>query len=83
MSQSNNVGRTTPGDFPVGSLESRAAVRAMLDTRHGLESKPIIYRAPWVGQLGARKQCELYDYETGLLISATCDPGATTDDGGM
>ena len=26
---------------------------------------------------------ELYDYETGLLISATCDPGATTDDGGM
>ena len=26
---------------------------------------------------------ELYDYETGLLLSATCDPGATTDDGGI
>jgi hypothetical protein len=79
MTEAQSVVR--PGDFPVSSLESRAAARAMLQTRHGMQSRPLIYRAPWVGQPGAREQCQLYDYETGLPVPATCDLGGATTDG--
>jgi hypothetical protein len=72
-----------PEDFPIGSLASRAAARAMLQARSGMQSAPLIFRVPWVGRPGACEQCQLYDYETGLPIPATCDLGATTDDGGM
>ena len=72
-----------PGDFPIGSLASRAAARAMLQAGSVMQSEPLIFRAPWAGRPGAGEQCQLYDYETVLPIPATCDLGATTDDGGM
>ena len=81
MSRSDNMGRSRPGDFPVGSLESRAATRAMLQTRYGIQSKPIIFRASWVGRPEGHENCVIYDYQTGLPISATYDPGVTTEEG--
>jgi hypothetical protein len=66
-------GRARPGDFPLGSLESRAATWAVLQARQGMQSKPLIYRAPWVGCREEFEHAEVFDYATGLRIPTTCD----------
>ncbi len=53
----------------------------MLEARYGIQSKPIIFRASWVGRPEGHENCVIYDYQTGLPISATYDPGVTTEEG--
>lgn len=43
----------------------------MLEARRA--SEPLIFRVPWVGQPEAHKDCEIFDYETGLRIDSTGD----------
>ena len=55
-----------PADFPLGSVESRAAVRAMIDRRAAQHEKQAdIYRASWVGH-PHDQNFEVLDLETGL-----------------
>lgn len=64
-----------PADFPLGSVESRAAARAMLSERPAETKAPTIYRALWdkPGKEHLRPKPELYDYETGLPVSDADD----------
>jgi hypothetical protein len=63
-----------PAGFPLGTLESRAAARAMAIMRAAQRTKaPTIYRAPrfrpgW--QPGDDEPFEIYDYGTGLPINS-------------
>ena len=66
----------SPADFPLGSVESRAAVRAMINRRAAQDEKaPTIYRASWVGH-PQDEDFEILDINTGLPIGAD-----TTDNG--
>jgi hypothetical protein len=52
-----------PADFPLGSLESRAAARMMAKTRAERDTKgPSIYQAHWDTEV------MIYDYFTGLPV---------------
>src|SRR5208282_6677121 len=61
-----------PADFPIGSLESRAAARAVAITRAAQRAKaPTVYRAPrfrpgW--QPGDDEPFEICDYDIGLPV---------------
>jgi len=58
-----------PADFPLGSVESRAAVRAMLNRRATQDEKaPTIYRASWVGH-PQDEDFEILDLDTGLPVT--------------
>ncbi len=61
-----------PSDFPLGSVESRAAARAMLNSRGAREAKPYIYRASWVGH-PRDEDFEILDINTGLPVSGRHD----------
>jgi hypothetical protein len=50
MTRPPNIDAASPGAFPLGSLESRAAARAMLEARVEATSEPLIYRAQWGGR---------------------------------
>ncbi|MGA3200422.1 MAG: hypothetical protein ABSD89_13610 [Halobacteriota archaeon] len=64
-----------PADFPLGSLESRAAARAMAKTRAGRDAKePPFYRAHFDENGHPLEPQVIYDYMTGLPVSE-----ATTD----
>ena len=55
-----------PADFPLGSVDSRAAVRAMIDRRAAQHEKQAdIYRASWVGH-PQDEVFEILDLNTGL-----------------
>ena len=55
-----------PADFPLGSIESRAAVRAVINRRAGQDEKAAaIYRASWVGH-PQDQDFEILDLATGL-----------------
>jgi hypothetical protein len=57
-----------PADFPLGSVESRAAVRAMINRRVAPDEKaPTIYRASWVGH-PQDEDFEILDLATGLPV---------------
>ncbi len=58
-----------PADFPLGSVESRAAVRAMINRLGAQNPKPEIYRASWV-TVGRSAETDdvIYDYHTGLPL---------------
>jgi hypothetical protein len=63
-----------PADFPLGSVESRAAVRAMINRRAAPDEKaPTIYRASWVGR-PQDEDFEILDLATGLPVPATRGP---------
>ena len=65
-----------PADFPLGSVESRAAVRAMINRRAAQDEKaPTIHRASWVGH-PADEDFEILDINTRLPVA-----GDTTDNG--
>jgi hypothetical protein len=68
LSRVGNLGAARPGDFPLGSLESRAATRAMLEARGQGTNSSLIYRVPWGGRA---RECEVLDYQTGLEIRET------------
>jgi hypothetical protein len=58
-----------PADFPLGSVESRAAVRAMITGRAAQDEKaPTIYRASWVGH-PQDEDYEVFDINTGLPVT--------------
>jgi len=65
-----------PGDFPLGSLESRAAVRAILNRRAAQQATPDIYRASWVGR-PHDEDFEILDYNTGLPVTSDTAVNAT------
>jgi hypothetical protein len=50
MTRPPNKDAARPGAFPLGSLESRAAARAMLEARVEATSEPLIYRVQWAGR---------------------------------
>jgi hypothetical protein len=52
-----------PADFPLGSLESRAAARTMAKTRAERDAKgPSIYQSHWYTEV------VIYNYFTGLPV---------------
>ena len=58
-----------PADFPLDSVESRSAVRAMINRRAAQDQKAAtIYRASWVGRPND-EDFEIGDLETGLRES--------------
>src|SRR5271169_5775439 len=68
-----------PADFPLGSVESRAAVRAMINRRAAQEEKAAkIYRASWVTE-GRSQEPDyiILDRDTGLPVSTETTANGT------
>jgi hypothetical protein len=66
-----------PADFPLGSVESRAAVRAMINRRAAKDQRPDIYQASWVTAGHSHEPSYIIlDINTGLPVN-----GDTTANG--
>jgi hypothetical protein len=58
-----------PGDFSIGTIESRVAARRLAEAHAAQNAEaPTIYRA--LGVERNPKTMEIYDYETGLPVSS-------------
>jgi len=69
-----------PADFPLGSVESRAAVRAMLNRRATQDEKaPTIYRASWVGH-PQDQEFEILDINTRLPVNGDTPASGSQSD---
>ncbi len=64
-----------PAGYPLGSLESRAAARAMLNVRAQEVQAPTIYRAPHFENGSRPEPTEIHDYETGLPVAGATKTG--------
>jgi hypothetical protein len=62
-------GLAMPGDFPIGSLESRAAARVLLARRFDSRKRlRIIWHIPWAGQDSSRASFgEWQEWQNGTL----------------
>lgn len=86
--ESANVTATHPGpnpaEFPIGSMESRAAARVLAKTRLAQGAKTLkMYRAPRYYVKGWKPSddfaWEYADYETGLPIDQEQNPSTPTE----